>query len=255
MDIVKSIFKRVVGGELVNKSDKYPFMATVWYLEGNKFYYKCGASFIGKNFFLTAAHCLKGRDLDKVVIMMGSTNIRTMPLNFRVIKANIHPKFEPSSLKNDIAVLEVEQDVPGPFNFPVKIPCNHMKNICYNIGHTVRVIGFGKDNENNAMDHLSELKEIDIKVKSIEESRYHRNLISSDMFLAGDIVNNLVRDACTGDSGGPCLKYIKGNWYLVGIVSWGNGCGRKRTPGVYTKVLPFNEWIRAICRFSSCSNH
>jgi trypsin len=43
-----------------------------------------------------------------------------------------------------------------------------------------------------------------------------------------------------GDSGGPLTK----DGQLVGIVSWGLGCGEVGYPGVYTNVASVREWIR-----------
>ena len=38
-----------------------------------------------------------------------------------------------------------------------------------------------------------------------------------------------------GDGGGPLVCEKDGQWYQVGIVSFGIGCGRRNVPGVYTK--------------------
>jgi secreted trypsin-like serine protease len=54
-----------------------------------------------------------------------------------------------------------------------------------------------------------------------------------------------VSNSCYGDSGGPLMilgrdpkRYIQ-----VGIVSWGDRCGRAGTPNVYTRVASFADWI------------
>ena len=46
-----------------------------------------------------------------------------------------------------------------------------------------------------------------------------------------------------GDGGGPLVCEKEGQWYQVGIVSFGIGCGRPNVPGVYTKVEAYEEWI------------
>jgi len=256
MESIINYCKRIIGGDFIIGDElKYPFMATIWYLDGDEFRFKCGASYIGKNFFITAAHCIKNRDPRMTIIRMGSNNLNNLKDIYRITNIYIHPKYNSTNLKNDIAIIEVDKTPDNLIYTPIRLPCNHLINICYNIGSNIKVIGFGKEYENGKKEYLENLKEVDLKIKSIHDTKYNNSIISSDVFLAGDEKNGIIMDACTGDSGGPCMKKIRDNWVLVGIVSWGSGCGQPKLPGVYTKVLSYHNWVREICKFSACSNH
>lgn len=82
-----------------------------------------------------------------------------------------------------------------------------------------------------------------------------RNQIQSDAswqsvldfsFDAGSIcAGKQERDSCQGDSGGPLVQFDRyGCPYQTGIVSWGVGCGRADSPGVYTRVSSYADWIK-----------
>ena len=52
-----------------------------------------------------------------------------------------------------------------------------------------------------------------------------------------------------GDSGGPLmLQNSREQWAVVGIVSFGRGCGRLNSPGIYTRVPDYVDWIMATVR-------
>ena len=48
--------------------------------------------------------------------------------------------------------------------------------------------------------------------------------------------------SCQGDSGGPLMMF-NGTWTLVGITSYGVGCGRTNYSGGYTRVAYYVDWI------------
>ena len=52
------------------------------------------------------------------------------------------------------------------------------------------------------------------------------------------------KDSCQADSGGPL--FTRNPFTLVGIVSWGEGCGDPGYPGVYTRVSEYIDFIEGI---------
>lgn len=45
--------------------------------------------------------------------------------------------------------------------------------------------------------------------------------------------------------------YHSNQWQVVGIVSWGHGCGSPSTPGVYTKVNAYLNWVYNVRKVSA----
>merc|ERR1712025_1053442 len=82
-----------------------------------------------------------------------------------------------------------------------------------------------------------------------ERNRYDGR-ITDEMLCAG-FPNVGKKDACQGDSGGPLVMPTvdasnNNNRVvdvIVGVVSWGFGCGSKKYPGVYSRITSGIDWI------------
>jgi secreted trypsin-like serine protease len=69
--------------------------------------------------------------------------------------------------------------------------------------------------------------------------------VSSAAICAGALGGG--RDSCSGDSGGPLVApgANAASDVAVGLVSFGDGCGRANTPAGYTNVIKYVGWVEA----------
>jgi secreted trypsin-like serine protease len=65
--------------------------------------------------------------------------------------------------------------------------------------------------------------------------------VQPSMLCAGEVFGGA--DACQGDSGGPLVARRQSGPVLVGVISFGVGCGRVTKYGVYMRVSAFRDWI------------
>ena len=52
------------------------------------------------------------------------------------------------------------------------------------------------------------------------------------------------KDTCSGDGGSPLVcQAVSGRWHVVGLVSWGIGCGVAGRPAIDTNVFQYLDFI------------
>lgn len=167
-------------------------------------------------------------------------------LTLKVVSAFKHPNYDSRTVDNDIALLRLENPAKiTKYIIPACLPSRTMAERVLHLNGTVTVVtGWGKDNldSNNYSSALNVIK-VPLVNRDICAQQMSHN-ISDNVLCAGILGKNM--DACEGDSGGPMVTLFRDTWFLIGLVSWGEGCGREDKLGVYTKVSNYNEWINRV---------
>ncbi|KAK0074743.1 hypothetical protein PV325_007862 [Microctonus aethiopoides] len=230
---------RIVGGTVANIAE-FPWM--VGMTKQGQFH--CGGSLITRLHVLTAAHCLEGFDKRYFEVYMGDDRVAKRSNNAirrRVKSWTIHKDFNSYNLNNDIAIIELDRAVS--LNGHIKTACLPENRAIDYTGSLAIAIGWGRTTEGG--DISSQLRKVKVPVLSDEEcdeAGYQKTRRTENMFCAGYLEG--LRDACSGDSGGPLLVNGPHNHLeIIGITSFGRGCARPRYPGVYTKVTNYLGWL------------
>uniref|UniRef100_A0A7N5P2Y7 Complement factor I-like n=1 Tax=Ailuropoda melanoleuca TaxID=9646 RepID=A0A7N5P2Y7_AILME len=230
--------KRIVGGFPAEQFE-FPWQVAI---RGERETVSCGGVYIGGCWVLTAAHCVRRSRVHVYKIWTGmlnsvryNTGIETFSLN-QVI---IHGGYNSKTYENDIALLEMRPKNGKTCHPPKIVPvCIAWSQYMFRNGQQCKVSGWGFDEE---FTRQYSLKWGYIYLMN-NCSEIYKNRYFKGMECAGTHDGSV--DSCKGDSGGPLVCYDSNNvGYLWGIVSWGENCGEKGHPGVYTKVEHYFDWI------------
>ncbi|WP_175408465.1 serine protease [Streptomyces sp. TRM64462] len=198
----------------------------------------CGGVVVARAKVATAAHCLREdllgvnpSEVRDLKVIAGRTELRGMGgREIPVTSVWINPRYDADTNAGDIAVLTLAEPLPADHVLPVA----RTGDPAYRPGTAATVYGWGDTTGIGTYAYGLRSADVDVLPDEACARAYPggggARYLADTMVCAG--LPEGGRDACQGDSGGPLVARGR----LIGLVSWGSGCGRPESPGVYTRV-------------------
>ncbi|QJT04597.1 serine protease [Streptomyces asoensis] len=211
----------------------------------------CGGVAVGPSTVLTAAHCMSEDvlgappgQLADLKVVAGRTDLyRDTGQEVSVRSVWVNPGYDSVGNAGDFAVLTLAQPLPAG----TVIGMAAEGDPAYEAGTDAVVYGWGDSTGFGAYSHSLRAARVHVLSDASCERAYPGTsggtYDARSMVCAGEVRGG--RDACQGDSGGPLVAQGR----VIGLVSWGSGCGRPGSPGVYTRVSDAVKtlgWTRAL---------
>ncbi|XP_060080202.1 chymotrypsinogen B-like [Ylistrum balloti] len=227
---------KIVGGTVATPGE-YPWQVSLRYAGQHM----CGGTLISNQWVLTATHCFEDTGTSHWTVATGvhdRSHIYTSQIH-RAVNVISHTGYYKVTHHNDITLVKLEK--------PIDTTSTNVRTACLPKADQVfdnaicTATGWGTTYLGGQTTRY--LEEIDLPVIAHAQCRYIMgSAVTSSNICAGYSRGHGV---CKGDSGGPLVCKENDHWTLAGITSWGYGCAEAHTPGVYTRVSSFLDWIHS----------
>ena len=236
----------IVGGTTVADGEM-PWVAAIYNSASPEAGQFCGGSLVAPRVVVTAAHCitlllddtlaqLPVDVLDlKVKVMLGRTRLGGTG-GEQIAVARLHRHL--SAPINDVAVLvlaEASSIAPVAYARPADAAF-------FAPGAIATIAGWGATSEGGSGSDRLLKASVSVMTDGRCADVYGPEYNGASMVCAGDPQGGT--DTCQGDSGGPLTVAGPGGApLLAGATSFGRGCGRADSPGVYAEIAAVADFL------------
>ena len=177
---------RIVGGKEVNPKGKLPYQVMFYPCMPGGPCGLCGGTIINKKFVITAAHCWDSRFTNLRVFVGEHSMCDGINEGGKAIKvktATMHPNYNKKTMDNDIAVLELAEELTFTDKIkPACLPSSATKDFsgtASTISGWGGTIGYGPNDQQPQQPKQCGLKETMVKVLAGSDSKCSRALGTS----------------------------------------------------------------------------
>ncbi|VVC36427.1 Hypothetical protein CINCED_3A025618 [Cinara cedri] len=234
------------------KFGEFPWQALIL-TNGNSFV--SNGALIDNKHIISTAHFLNSftKNVSSLKVRLGEwdiyKNVEPQPhVERSIVSITVHPEYSSWNMHNDIAVITMSETVMVTGHVsPVCLPPRPPNAVSPRQWTGCRVSGWGTESFERPR-YPGVLKKVNVPlwdrsrcVKSLRATRLGGRFELHEGFLCAGGEEN--EDACKGDGGSPLVCEHDSVSHLIGLVSWGIGCGTASVPGVYIDVNVYVTWI------------
>ncbi|CAM4329903.1 MULTISPECIES: serine protease [Myxococcus] len=275
VDTISQMDQEIVGG-IEARPHSFPWIVSLQ--QGTSHF--CGGALVRvgakeeSDIVLTAAHCFYD-GTSNVTAVAGAHDLyrpTAGQATARVVRAVLHPQYNPDTTMNDIAVLKLDRPIKfdqavagacgqsstmrpnlaaqyasGGTRAPVCLPASGDR-VADNTMATVAGWGLTREGGYDTSSLLLQVGVPTLNHRDVANSYRPHGITINEQAMFGAGYKEGGKDACQGDSGGPLIVPGPQGYVLQGIVSFGVGCARAGLPGIYTRVSNYIPWINTQIR-------